>query len=177
MQWYKININDITTDLYEKYYGLMTDERKSYVSSFKNEAARKRTVAAEMLIKNALDDDNIEITKDEYGKPFIKNSNKYLSISHSGDYAVCAVSDRPIGIDIEKHRDINIKTALKFCNDAELEYIYKLDTNTRFFEIWTAKEAAFKLNGGKEKDFKLIDTFKINKQYFRFTDYTVCIAE
>ena len=176
MQWYKININDLTADLYEKYYNLMTNERKEYVSSFKNTDARKRTVAAEMLIKNAIGDDNLLITKDQHGKPFIKDCNKHINISHSGDYAACAISNSPVGIDIEKLRDINIKAAEKFCNSAELDYIYSFDSTNRFFEIWTAKEAAFKLCGGKEKNFKLIDTFNINKQYFRFLDYIVCIA-
>lgn len=177
MQWYKFNINDLDTDLYNKYYNLMSEERKSYVSSFKSESARKRTVAAEMLIKTALDDDNIVITKDEYGKPFLENCNKYISISHSGDYAVCAVSDSPIGIDIEKIRNVSLKISEKFCNAKELVYINEKDSNKRFFKIWTAKESAFKLYGGKEKIFKNIDTDNINKQYFNFNGYTVCVAE
>lgn len=153
----------------------MTTERKSYVDSLKTEAARKRTVAGELLVKSALKDDGIVILKDEYGKPFIKGSDKYISISHSNDYAVCAVSDSPVGIDIEIKREINLNTTRKFCNDTELAYITANDSQNRFFEIWTAKEAAYKLIGGKEKSLINIDVFKYDRKYFNFSNYFLCI--
>ena len=44
------------------------------------------------------------IARGEKGKPFIVGvENVFFNISHSGDYVVCSVSDREIGIDIEKN--------------------------------------------------------------------------
>ena len=176
MQWLKFNINNLTEPIYEKYFFLMSKERQEYVNSLKNESDRKRTVAGEMLIKTAICDDEAKILKDSCGKPYIKNSNLHISIGHSGDFAVCAISEKPIGIDIEKSRDIRLETAKKFCNEEELKYINECDNQNRFFEIWTAKEAAYKMSGGSIKNFKVIDTLKLNKKHFKFNDYTVCVV-
>ena len=177
MQWYKFDIGQLSEPLYEKYLSLMSDDRRKYVNSLKHEADRKRTVAAEMLVKTAFCDDGIEILKDPCGKPYVKDSALNISIAHSGDFAVCAVSENLIGIDIEKMRDLNLNTAEKFCNQAELDFINECDSTSRFFEIWTAKEAYYKMHGGILKSFKEIDTTKINKKYFYFLDYTVCVVE
>ena len=176
MQWFKFDINDLNDLLYEKYFNLMGKERQEYVNSFKTESDRKRTVAGEMLIKVALCDDTLSILRDEHGKPYIKDSKLYISISHSADFAVCAIDEKPIGIDIEQIRNINLKTAEKFCNEKELMYINECDSISRFFEIWTVKESAYKMLGGGIKNFKEIDTLKLNKDYFKFSDYTVCIV-
>lgn len=176
MKWFKYDINNLDLALYERYFSLMSKERKGYVNFLKNEADRKRTVAGEMLIKTALCDDTLSILRDEHGKPYIKDSNLHISISHSGDFAVCAIDEKPIGIDIEQIRDIKLKTAEKFCNEKELMYINECDGISRFFEIWTAKESAYKMLGGSIKNFKEIDTLKLNKEYFKFSDYTVCIV-
>ena len=57
----------------------------------------------------------------------------------------CAFSDKEIGIDIEKIREINPKAASKFaCHDEEK---YISTHKNGFFEIWTLKEAYFKCIG------------------------------
>ena len=73
---------------------------------------------------------------------------------------VCAVDDKPIGIDIEQIRPIDLTVAKRICTDEELLYLfghtptdedftYTTDTEilTRFFELWTAKEAYGKCMG------------------------------
>ena len=175
MKWFKFNINDFTEVLYAEYYFLMSSERREYTDSLKSDADRKRTVAGEMLARIALGNNNATILKTAEGKPYAEEININFSISHSGNFAVCAVDENKIGIDIEEIRDVDLKTAKRFCNEKELEYIG--DSINRFFEIWTAKEAAYKMLGGKIKNFKDIDIFKINKQYVKFLDYVVCIVK
>lgn len=51
----------------------------------------------------------IMIEKGNNGEPFINDSEYYISISHSRHLVICAVSLRPIGIDIEWKREINQK--------------------------------------------------------------------
>ena len=105
-------------------------------------------------------EESIEFGKGEYGKPFAKNLNVEFSVSHSDNLVVCAVSDCPIGIDVEKIRPIDLNIAEEFCSEGELEYIFGGDRKevgylacgedealTRFFEIWTAKEAYSKFTG------------------------------
>ncbi|PIF43653.1 hypothetical protein CLU96_0564 [Chryseobacterium sp. 52] len=49
------------------------------------------------------------IEKGKNGEPIIKDSEYYISISHSRHLVICAVSLNPIGIDIEWKREINEK--------------------------------------------------------------------
>lgn len=112
------------------------------------------------------------------GKPeFKRNSDRagkplpYFNLSHSGKFVVCAVSDKPIGIDIEGGRKVFLKTAKRFFTGAEYQWVCKgysepkaceeQETNMhepqndeadpkqceRFLRIWTMKEAYSKLSG------------------------------
>lgn len=58
---------------------------------------------------------------------------------------MCAVSDRPVGIDIERPRKNAIKVAERFFTQAECDWIG--DDSLRFARIWTLKEAYAKLTG------------------------------
>lgn len=84
-----------------------------------------------------------------YGKPQIRGME--VSLSHAGDYAVCAVSNQPVGIDIERVRIMNKSLTQKACTKKEQEYIENSETieerKRRFVEIWTNKEAYLKYTG------------------------------
>ena len=58
---------------------------------------------------------------------------------------MCAVSDRAVGIDIERPRKNAIKVAERFFTQAECDWIG--DDSLRFARIWTLKEAYAKLTG------------------------------
>lgn len=79
------------------------------------------------------------------GKPVYSNSDIHFNLSHAGDYVVCAVSDRAVGIDIERLRRNAIKVAKRFFTQAECDWIG--DDNLRFSRLWTLKEAYAKLTG------------------------------
>ena len=156
----------MTDDEYNTEYSLMREEKQNRVDRFRFQDDKKRTVAGEMIARKAISEkcnvnpDEIVFTTEEHGKPFAESLSIHFNISHSEDFVVCAVSDTPVGIDIEKIRPINLKTAKKFCNEDELLYIFghmpaendfaeTTDTVllTRFFEIWTKKEAYGKCIG------------------------------
>ena len=118
------------------------------------EADRLRTVAGENLARQMLSDrlgcDPVDapLQWDENGKPVAPGTGLYLSISHSGAYVVCAVDDAPIGVDVETVRDVDGKFMNRVCSQEELAYVMRGgDVQRRFWELWTAKEAIFKLTG------------------------------
>ena len=171
MKWYKVNIKDYTHEQYKKWYELMSEDKKARVDRFKVEDDKRRTVFGEMLARKALSQwcdvapEYISFVISEYGKPYAKGLDVHFSISHSYDMVVCAVSDSPVGIDIEKIRPVNLNIAKRICTDDELCYIFSHkpededflhttddDVLTRFFDLWTAKEAYVKLNGKGLKD-------------------------
>ncbi len=183
MKWFKANINDTKCSEFLYFYNLMTDKRKAEIKSLRSDTDKKLSIAGEMLAKKGISElsgisvSDIIIDKDKSGRPYAQDTDCYISISHSGEYAVCAVDIKPVGIDIEKIREVNIKTAKRFCNKEELEFINNSDNALNFFKIWTAKEAEFKKRDESNSDFKLIDTFKINKEYTEFENYIVCISK
>ena len=83
---------------------------------------------------------------DEFGKPHLKDG-KQISISHSYEFAGIIISDKLVGIDIEKQREKIHRIAHKFVNEFENKYIEQQNSDkTRALTIiWGAKESLYKL--------------------------------
>ena len=134
---------------------MMDETRRRRVSDIAGEDDRKRTVAGELLARRALaerlgcGEDNVPLRWDDTGKPAADAEGVYVSVSHSGPYAVCAAADVPVGVDVEVVRSADEKFMRRVCSEAEMAYIRVGDDGdcARFWEIWTAKEALFKLTG------------------------------
>lgn len=151
MKIYSCNISDISEAEFRECFAAMSIERKESVLRLQNEQKQKAKIAADYLCRLAISEfcgiekEQIEFALTERGKPVAVNCNINFNVSHSGDFVVCAVSEKEIGIDIEKIRPINPKTAERFACPDELDYI-KSEENG-FFKIWTLKEAYFKCIG------------------------------
>lgn len=81
----------------------------------------------------------------------------FVSIAHSGDHLACAVSDMPVGVDIEalqprRHLDTLIEATTTEAERAALPALQPhSDEDARmeaFFQLWTLKEAWIKCHGG-----------------------------
>lgn len=86
------------------------------------------------------------------GKPyFVLHPQLHFNLSHSGRYAVCVLSDTPVGIDIEGSRTFRNALAKRFFSEAECGWIKqaaeKQAQECRFFRLWTLKEAYGKATG------------------------------
>lgn len=85
------------------------------------------------------------LSYDDLGKPMFDSA--FVSISHSSDMWICAISDRPCGIDIEKRRRVDhMKIARRFFTETEVKEVTEKGIES-FFRIWTAKEAYAKYTG------------------------------
>ncbi len=184
MEWYKLNINDVTDAEFDAFFALLDGKKKERLLRYKNTRDRKLSVCAEMLAKKAISEkfsvpvSDVKILAMESGQPFCGNFDVHLSLSHSGDYAVCAVGDRPVGIDIQKIVPYNLKTAQKVCSEAELCRIEKsADKAAEFIKLWTKKEAVLKMQGtGVRQSMKdCLDGQKV--ETVRFAGYFVSICE
>lgn len=90
---------------------------------------------------------DIEILKNENGKPYIKDNPFYFNISHSHDYYLIVCSCFPIGIDIEKRKERNYRLlAKRYYTSSEQEYVDK-NGKQGFFDIWSMKESYTKYLG------------------------------
>lgn len=114
---------------------------------------KRRTLAGLILLRKKIaetyDITEYEFTYNENGKPLLPFC--FFSISHSGDYVVCSVSDTPVGVDTEVIRDIPFRNDYRLFTLEEIVYVNESEKehNIRFFEVWTKKEAYIKANGLK----------------------------
>ncbi len=118
----------------------------------KHPEKRLEYLAVRALIKKLLQEWGVDykgLTKNEHGKPFLKNSNYHVSLSHSFPY-VTAILDKEknVGIDLEHSRDKLLSIAPRMLHDTEL-------TNaaadvTKLCVYWCAKEAMLKVYGKKD---------------------------
>ncbi|MBE6914792.1 MAG: 4'-phosphopantetheinyl transferase superfamily protein [Ruminococcaceae bacterium] len=91
-------------------------------------------------------------TRAEYegGKPYFPEAPELcFSVSHSGDYWVCAFSSVPVGIDLQQHRPCNIpRLSQRFFHPEEDAFLYARGyAEPDFFSVWTAKESWVKRTG------------------------------
>lgn len=104
---------------------------------------------------------DINIKAGKTGKPFLSDMPGFeFNISHTRNAIAAIVSDRPVGIDIERIRNIDIGFAQDVFTDNERAWLNKLpeDRYTRFFSLWTKKEAFVKYTGmGLSLDLKSFD--------------------
>ena len=113
------------------------------VAHMKSESHVKGFLAVRKLLAVVgLTDADLYYTKQ--GKPHLKNE-KVISISHSFDFSVIAISNATIGIDIEKNRAKIIKIAPKFI-DQENSYLTNEHLVEQLTIIWGAKESLYKIH-------------------------------
>ena len=98
------------------------------------------------------------------GKPYFVDSPYHFSISHTKRRVMCAISDRPIGIDIEElDRDIDLRLAEKILSPSErAEYDIAEDKRLALLKFWVLKEAQVKCSGEGLKGYPNHTNFSLN---------------
>lgn len=158
LEIYAVKIkNQVDENLYKKALSYVPENKQKKIKRFVKYEDSLRALIAEVLIRKIImlklkiSNDEIFFKSTEYGKPYLEGYDKFhFNISHSGNWVVCAVSDKPVGIDVEKIKDLNIKIADRFFSKEEVEDLYKRKESERlkyFFDLWTLKESYIKADG------------------------------
>ena len=154
MEYIIKNINDFNKDNINNFYDKIPKLKKDKIDKYKNYDTKVRSIVGEMLLKELLVKNNVSYNSldyyiNEYGKPYLKTINIFFNISHSFDYVITTISDKDIGIDIEKIRKTPLNIINQFATEKEKTYILSTNNNIeeRIFKIYTLKEAYFKMLG------------------------------
>ncbi len=125
----------------------LTQHCQDRVDHMKSEMHRKGFMSVRHLLA-VLGYSDYDLSYDTFGKPHLKDGRQ-ISISHSYEFAGIIVSDKLVGIDIEKQREKINRIAHKFVNVGEKEYLetQNLDEVRSLTVIWGAKESLYKLYG------------------------------
>ena len=93
--------------------------------------------------------DNPIFEYNEHGKPSIVGHPEiHFNLSHCKEAAICAVSNKPIGVDIESSQELKDSLVNYTMNDDEkAEIAGSHNPAATFIRLWTMKEAVLKLSG------------------------------
>ena len=138
----------------KEYPEMMKDfsvERKEKILRYNKVQDRGQGLAAGLLLNHVLKCHGFcmdEIIYGEHGKPEIKGL--FFNLSHSHDYVLCVVNEKPVGCDIEKIGDFKKKLAEHYYTTQEVDYLNGLkdeEKASEFYRIWTMKESYMKMTG------------------------------
>ena len=117
-----------------------------YIRKWNKENAPWQCILGDILKKDYKLEKCPEILRDEMGKPYFKELPLYFNVSHSGVYLAIAVSERPVGIDIQEPK--NIKNGMfKKVVQSEEQKLIGSDKQRDFLRLWTLKESFVKAEG------------------------------
>lgn len=93
-----------------------------------------------------------QLVRNEHGKPEIADGGTFFNLAHSGPYVVLAISDRPVGVDIEQTKRMSFKVAKRIMRKEQLDKLEGFENESEAFQIelakyWTQYEAIMKLVG------------------------------
>ena len=130
----------------------------------------------------AMDGRRLKFGYGTFGKPFLEEfPDIHFNISHASGAIICAVSDQPVGVDIEKKRKIDLRIINKYFTESERNYVFSENyhQDERFTRIWTMKEAYVKCTGkGLHQSFDTFDVLKIQGLItFLYKDYHIAICQ
>ena len=172
-QIYVWKIEETFEDLFDEV--ALNDLNLIRLNTMKSEQHQLGFLSVRKLLQEAgYSDFDLHYTQD--GKPHLKNG-KFISISHSHEFATIIISDQKIGIDLEICKEKVLKIAPKFMNIDHLENLSEPDQIKKATVIWGVKEAIFKIKNEKgisfpdhifEEEFNLID--KKAKAQLRFNN-------
>lgn len=131
------------------------------------------------------------------GKPYILHVPWHYNLSHSGDYVALAISDAPVGIDIQQKRTYTDSLVKRFFSEVEAAVYESLfpadaserertkqlfgDRETLFYTLWCRKEAYGKLLGtGLTEDVlkrNMLEDVGVHLyEYGELPGYCVCVC-
>lgn len=144
-------------------------EFETIPSTITHEQKRLEFCVGRVLAKTLLEKLSVKfegIVKDEFGKPFFRNNNYQLSLSHSYPYVGALIDKtKSVGIDVEQIKSKLLKIGPRVLHPEELEDAGSNEIKHCIY--WCAKEALIKIYGKKDLVFAenlLIKPFSLQNQ-------------
>lgn len=145
---YLLNCKKVRFEDIKWLYDFLPAERKARADALVFEEKKVMSVLEYFVVKKLVKAKGLPDFKyNKFGKPYLKGC-KHFNVSHSKHIMVIAVSDNPIGVDIEATKNISQNLINYVCNKKEAMAIKESkDKNKEFTKLWTKKESLIKLQG------------------------------
>ncbi|MCL2592691.1 MAG: 4'-phosphopantetheinyl transferase superfamily protein [Defluviitaleaceae bacterium] len=154
----KVVILEIIPELNQEEFNillpLVTAEKQGRINKYRSFQDARNCLLGDILTRyeicshTGLFNNHLTFSSTENGKPCLADRpNIHFNISHTGNYVACAISNEPVGVDIEIIKLISPKIAERFFTQDEIAYIDTTEDVFRFYEVWTKKESFIKFKG------------------------------
>lgn len=132
---------------------------QTYVRKYRLVEDQYRSLYGRLLLREALRANqrtslSLELlSSDAYKRPYLPSDHAIdFNISHSGDLVICllATNSNRVGVDVEKINPIELNDYSSIWLPEEYAYIESGSTGnrlSRFYQLWTQKEAVMKADG------------------------------
>jgi len=143
------DIDDVTLEIaMEK----VPHARRKYANKYRNKKDRILCVYSYLLLKFALmaTQDIIHVPEfvlNEYGKPSLKDFPVHFNISHCCKGVCCALSEQPVGIDIQNTVTCSDVMHHVMCEEEIALIKRSVNRDEVFTRLWTLKESYLKMLG------------------------------
>lgn len=159
MHFAKVFFCDISkyydADVLASRIGEVSPERAARIATAKRPETKAQLLCSGLIVPEALKKvfgrSDYKIETDELGKPQVKNADGvFFNVSHAGKFVACAVSDVPVGVDIE---EISANTGFmqiadKFFSVMEKNVMMMVPSpEEAFCRLWTIRESYVKMRG------------------------------
>ena len=123
---------------------LLPEERRRRLERLKQPEKRREPLCAYLFLRRALWEqyrwrDLPEIRLSSFGKPYFpEHPDIHFNLSHTAGAVLVALSDRPVGVDIEHIRPVSQRAMRRLAD---------VGTERAFFQSWVRREARAKRSG------------------------------
>lgn len=133
----------------------VSDARQNRIDRAKRPETKALLLGSGLIVpvalKKVFGDFDYEIKVAEMGKPYVSNRDGvFFSVSHTGKYVLCAVSDTEVGADLEEIAEAQtvMPIADRFFTPLERDAISLSPSPAEAFcRLWTLRESYVKMTG------------------------------
>ena len=144
--------------LFDALFRKMNAERQKKILMLRRAEDRRVSLGAGYLAAKLTEpySPQWQVRHDRDGRPVIVTDTGaiaplFLSLSHSGTYAMAGLSNAPIGVDIQLRDEVRMEIAKRFFAENEKAYLQlAADKQSAFYEIWCKKECRIKTEGFRD---------------------------
>jgi 4'-phosphopantetheinyl transferase len=147
----------LNDDLFLRLLTCVDEKKQQRIRRFRHWQDAHRTLYGDLLVRYIImrtlevDNSDIRFSVNAYNKPrFDHPSSFHFNVAHSGKWIVCAIADRPVGVDVEQINDVNLDISMRFFSEDEHSIIMQREEPDRrflFYALWTLKESYLKAMG------------------------------
>jgi 4'-phosphopantetheinyl transferase len=155
-------VDKLSGDFHIRYAPYLSQERTEKISRLKSASNKELSASVYFLLRYALAaqygiDEQVVFEYGKNEKPCLKSyPGIHFNLSHTANAVACAVSDLPIGVDVQRITTVPDKVARRVLADGEYAEYLKSDSPDEFFcRVWAIKESVLKRTGqGISAEFK-----------------------